>query len=315
MIMATIIVTTCANLSGARASGSISMHCNNIVRAMSMSASSVVTTSFILPGPSAHFAQHPRKSERLLTPRKCQPFISLPISNRCCTLHSTTSLMAGKRNGGKSKKAKLKKSMDRTEPDADEDGNPEQTIFATDENRNASFENITEQEIPPEFTATFASEYHAPVMPTECVNALLQQGEWGELLRARKERWRKKRSILEAKRRRSIMYDDDDVDDIGTEYDGEDEEADADNGDADSGAGNFEEKGEQSSFFDLQSAGNDLQQRPRLFIDGTLGGGGHSQALVRLSLPSVAKLEIYQYRLPFLSAMRLLLAQKRTLKP
>ncbi len=273
MIMATIIVT-CAPL-GARVSGSAGAHCNNIVRAMSMSASSVVATSFIMPGPSARFAQHPRKSERLLAPIKFQPSISLPISNRSCTLHSTTSLLASKRNGGRSKKAKLK-SMDRTEPDADEDGNPEQTLVDTDKNMN----NSLEREIPTEFNATFASEYHAPVMPTECVNALLQQGEWGELLRARKERMRKKRSILEAKRRRSMMYDDDDDNDIDSEYDGEDEEADADNGDADSGAGNFEEKGD-SLPFDLQSTGNDLQQRPRLFIDGTLGGGGHSQALLQ----------------------------------
>ena len=58
------------------------------------------------------------------------------------------------------------------------------------------------------FSATFSSVYHPPVIPKECIDTLLQQGEWGDMMRVRQERRRKKQSILEAKRRRTGYYDD-----------------------------------------------------------------------------------------------------------
>lgn len=276
VIMAAAIVTTCAaGLSGARASRHIGMHCN-LVRATS---NSVVITAFMPPS-SARFAQYPRTNERLELPRPTTMQPSPLFGYRCCTLHSTTFLMASKRNGGKSKKAKVK-SMSSNMPDDDDDddesdGTSNQLIVATDENINGSFENM-EHEMPPEFTATFASEYHAPVMPTECINALLQLGEWGDMLRARKERWRKKRSIIDAKRRRSIINHDDD-----TEDDENDEKANADADD--DGDDAFDEKGTEllpSSDSTPPLVANNSQHRPRLFVDGTLGGGGHSQALLQ----------------------------------
>lgn len=255
--MAAAIAKCCANVSGARASRSI----GNVIRALSPSPSGVVA---FLP-PSSHVVQlqRPRNNVNSIS---LQP--SLPFGNRCCHIHSTTILMASKRNGGKSKKAKLK-SINKSVPAVEGDDDAPDQIVATNENMNDIFKNKEQEEMSSEFTATFASEYHAPVMPTECVNALLQHGEWGDMLRARKERWRKKRSIIEAKRRRSLMYDDDDTDD---DEDGEDEDDDTDD---------TEEKETQLSSTDLPSAANDSQQRPRLFIDGTLGGGGHSQALLQ----------------------------------
>lgn len=81
-------------------------------------------------------------------------------------------LMMGKRkkNGGaQNKKAKLK-AMKRSKSEGDDD-----TIepSLTNANLNDILED-TEEESAPEFTATFASEYHAPVMPTECIDALLK---------------------------------------------------------------------------------------------------------------------------------------------
>ncbi len=220
--------------------------------------------------PSSHVVQlqRPRNNERqIMNSSTLQSSLPFGNSNRCCAIHSTTILMASKRNGGKSKKAKLK-SINKTAAEAEGDDDAPDQIVATNEDMNDIFENM-EQKMASEFTATFASEYHAPVMPTECVNALLQLGEWGDMLRARKERWRKKRSIIEAKRRRSLMYDDDDTED---DEDGEDEDVDTDA---------TEDRETQLSSTDLPSAANDSRLHPRLFIDGTLGGGGHSQALLQ----------------------------------
>ena len=165
--------------------------------------------------------------------------------------------MAKKKNGGKTKKTKLKPSAGRSsnhEIIDDDEG----TLLQTLDDNNESDDNLqeildnttTDDEATSEFTATFASEYHAPVMPVECIDALLQQGEWGDMLHARKEKWRKKRSIMEAKRRKADGYYNEDDDDA-------------------------KEK-------DISTVSTDTShQQPRLFIDGTLGGGGHSQALLQ----------------------------------
>lgn len=72
------------------------------------------------------------------------------------------------------------------------------------------------------------------------------------MLSAQKERWRKKRSIIEAKRRR--------------EEDAESDEEDV--------------KGNGAGLSSPTTSSSDVRQ-PRLFIDGTLGGGGHSQAILQ----------------------------------
>ncbi|KAL9181373.1 hypothetical protein ACHAXT_010178 [Thalassiosira profunda] len=172
-------------------------------------------------------------------------------ATRCNYYHSTTALlMAKKRNGGRRNKAKPKPSKRGETKGSDDESHDVQTI-PTDSDDIAE---EMEEDAAPEFTATFASEYHAPVMPAECIDALLKRGEWGDMLAARKERWRKKRSINEAKRRRAGYYDDE-------------------GGDAKSHTDDTEVKAPVSSAIDDST-------NPRLFIDGTLGGGGHSQALL-----------------------------------
>ncbi|KAL7552748.1 hypothetical protein ACHAWF_017783 [Thalassiosira exigua] len=106
-------------------------------------------------------------------------------------------------------------------------------------------------------------------MPTECIDALLKQGEWGEMLLARKERWRKKMSIQEAKRRKAGYYDDVKEDDTGRSTE------DMING----------KEAQRFSASIVTSDSISLDEMPRLFVDGTLGGGGHSQALLRQLRP------------------------------
>ena len=206
-----------------------------------------------------------RRCEQQLTTFTAQEAAKFPaLLGGRCKLHSTTILMAKrKKNGGKSKKAKLKQqqlAVRNSISNGSDDDN--ETLIQT-----LTDALDTEEESAPEFTATFASEYHAPVMPAECIDALLKQGEWGEMLRARKERWRKKRSINEAKRRRAGYDDDDD--------EGEDAKSDADGDEGGEGA--------QLSTSSSPATPNQLDEtneQPRLFIDGTLGGGGHSSALL-----------------------------------
>ncbi|KAL7470136.1 hypothetical protein ACHAXS_010363 [Conticribra weissflogii] len=107
--------------------------------------------------------------------------------------------------------------------------------------------------------APFANDYHAPVMPTECVQALLLQGEWEEMLNAKRDRWRKKQSIIDAKRRKAALYDDND-----------EENKMEDSGDIEGYSGHDE----------LNQNEAIITPRPRVFIDGTLGGGGHSHAIL-----------------------------------
>jgi 16S rRNA (cytosine1402-N4)-methyltransferase len=96
-------------------------------------------------------------------------------------------------------------------------------------------------------------------MPNECIDALLQQGVFGELMKDKKDRWRKRKSIVEAKLKKAGLLDDDDDDDD-------------DNSDID------DEVDNQEASNCAETSGS--IRRPRLFVDGTLGGGGHSQALL-----------------------------------
>lgn len=191
---------------------------------------------------------HMRGNEKLEKPALIQ-------SNRCFNIHTTTKLlMARKRNGGKKKKTKLQQQLGMPKSnsqanDVDDDG----SSSSQDIQDILDASNTDQEELTPEFTATYASEYHAPVMPSECIDALLQQGEFGQLLQAKKDKWRKKRSIINAKRRKAGYLEDD-------------EEDTADKG------------GEASSD---TTTNQHHHHQPRLFIDGTLGGGGHSQALLQ----------------------------------
>ncbi|KAL7475899.1 hypothetical protein ACHAW6_001793 [Cyclotella cf. meneghiniana] len=195
--------------------------------------------------------------------------------HRCTHFHSSaTMLMMSKRkkNGGKSKRAKLvqsgsggpvlTKNLDNESILANE--SDQRTLADLFEDENSDTE---AKEVP---STQYATEYHAPVMPTECVQALLKQGQWAELLHAKKVRWRKRKSIIEAKRKRLGYYDDVDGDEDGEDYTDESMEQE-----------NEHETG--SIMLDLNGASSpssDNIKKPRLFIDGTLGGGGHSQAIL-----------------------------------
>jgi len=173
-----------------------------------------------------------------------------------------------KKNGGKSKRAKLvqsggggpslTKNFDNESILVNESDQRTLTDLFEDENSDTE-----EKDVP---STQYATEYHAPVMPTECVQALLKQGQWAELLHAKKTRWRKRRSIIEAKRKRLGYYDD--VDDEDDEGDSTDESMEQEN-----------EHETDSIMLDLNGVSSNTK-KPRLFIDGTLGGGGHSQAIL-----------------------------------
>mmetsp|Transcript_197 Transcript_197/g.494 ORF Transcript_197/g.494 Transcript_197/m.494 type:complete len:627 (+) Transcript_197:124-2004(+) len=250
LIMASILVTARANLMmGVRASRVGVGIISSSHGAQSQSLPSLHTRAL---SNTMAFVTSPSPLQRIYEqlPTTATSLPALASFGRCSKFHSSTMLMMGKRkkNGGaQNKKAKLK-AMKKSKSEGDDDAiEPSLT--------NANLDDMledTEEESAPEFTATFASEYHAPVMPTECIDALLKQGEWGEMLSARKERWRKKRSIIEAKRRR--------------EEDAESDEEDV--------------KGKGAELSSPTTSDVSVSQ-PRLFIDGTLGGGGHSQALLQ----------------------------------
>ena len=168
--------------------------------------------------------------------------------------------MARKRNGGKRKKAKLQATTRRSKQAIDGDDDMIQTsntnILEKMLEEDSLNDDQEETSTTPEFIPRFASEYHAPVMPEECINALLQQGDFGDMLQARKEKWRKKKSILDAKRRKAGYYEDD-------------------HDEVEQGVVEKEKKKV------LQTSQQYPNQQPRIFIDGTLGGGGHSQALLQ----------------------------------
>lgn len=146
------------------------------------------------------------------------------------SFHSSTHLFGKKRNGGRGG-SKQKSTPTKRKPAAD-------GSFIADDD--------AETDELPEFNATFATPYHAPVMPSECVDALLKQGVFADILRDRKDRWRKKRNNIHAKRKK---------------------------------AGYLVNAAESCD--ENAKVNRDEARAPRLFIDGTLGGGGHSFALLQ----------------------------------
>jgi 16S rRNA (cytosine1402-N4)-methyltransferase len=216
------------------------------------------------PCSTTHFSANKQRQHGDLNNRSL--ICSVSIHQRHSYFHTSTALMMGtkrKRNGGKSKKVKentisktaLKKLANMT---MDKESN------ALEQNEELTLEEIFEAEADRDgdggdsFVSTeFATDYHAPVMPGECIQALLKQGMWADLLEAKRDRWRRKRSIVEAKRKRLGYYDESEEDDMEEESDVLD---------------NDELKHhEETTCENIQ---------PRLFIDGTLGGGGHSQAIL-----------------------------------
>ena len=189
--------------------------------------------------------------------------------NRCHGFHSSSTMLMmakQKKNGGKRKSkmsqtssGKKKQSVVASEDDDDE--------FNDLEDGELDLESLSLEEDGDDSSAVggsnsspFASEYHAPVMFKECIDALLTQDAYGDLLLAKKDRWRKKRNIMEAKRKRAGYYEEEE----------EEEDEDDDEGN---------DLKEETRSEDPNSAGH--TQRPRIFIDGTLGGGGHSEAILQ----------------------------------
>jgi 16S rRNA (cytosine1402-N4)-methyltransferase len=220
-----------------------------------------------------------------------QYYSSPYVNSRYCGYHSTpTSLLAAtarKRNGGKRKKKPVMQGggssgnnldnvvINEEDNNDDDDTNEEQTLIThNDDDINTILNHNNAKDEVSQFAPIFASEYHAPVMPTECINALLQRGEWYQMLLERKERRRKRMRILEAKRKRTELYDDDDDDD--------DDEGDDDKDDDDEDVDRVvAQRSSSPSSSEVSISNNSQIMHPRLFIDGTLGGGGHSQALLQ----------------------------------
>ena len=271
--MSAILVTTFANLMGARASRNLGIRfgarqehrllCN--FRANRDAAVRTLLNSVAFISSSSLSVQQLYENQRKTVTLQS----SLPnVNRRCREIHSTTTmLMARKKNGSKRKKSNSKSTEGSNELE-DEEGGTVEKNFANDEyslNGILDYEDAEDQES--KFDATFASEYHAPVMPTECIDALLQRGEWCQMLLDRKERWRKKRRIIEAKRRRSELYDVD-VDDDDDIKSGTNDGVDTD-------------RAQLSSSYAAPTSNGSHLKHPRIFIDGTLGGGGHSLALIQ----------------------------------
>lgn len=173
-----------------------------------------------------------------------------------------------KKNGGRSKKIEkppskrsIKLQKIAAEFDSDDDDTHDISDFGDNSDTIFDLADLEDDENTSSSTAAtsqFATDYHAPVMPKECIDALLHQGVFGEMMKDKKERWRKKKSIAEAKRRKagSSNHDDEDGDD--------------------------DDDGNDVKIKDTPDSAeiSEMSNRPRLFVDGTLGGGGHSQALL-----------------------------------
>jgi 16S rRNA (cytosine1402-N4)-methyltransferase len=169
-----------------------------------------------------------------------------------------------KRNGGKSKKVKeaimsktaLKKLANSSDKEYDLLGQNEELTI--EELLEAEADRDSGDGGDSSVSTEFATDYHAPVMPIECVQALLKQGIWADLLETKRNRWKRKRSIVEAKRKRMGYHD-------------ENEDDDTEEGESSALDNDEIEHLEETVCENIQ---------PRLFIDGTLGGGGHSQAIL-----------------------------------
>ena len=227
--------------------------------------------AFITPSFSLiHFDQQYRCKARVQhLPSSDASTLLLPARRQ---FHSSQLFMAKrKKNGGRSKKVekppskrsiKLQKIAAELDSDDDDDDDDDDTHDISDFGDNsdtifdlADLEDDDNTSSSIAATAQFATDYHAPVMPKECIDALLQQGVFGDMMKDKKERWRKKKSIAEAKRRKAGYYNDDEDRDDGNDV-------------------------KIRDTLDSAEILSEMNNQPRLFVDGTLGGGGHSQALL-----------------------------------
>lgn len=113
-------------------------------------------------------------------------------------------------------------------------------------------------------SSSYATTYHAPVMATECINAMLGIG-LDDREKKMKRKNKKKQKKMRKKDRKLAMEEED-----GENVNG----SDAESNDA------LSQVGAQTATLLVP-----LDRPPMLFVDGTLGGGGHSEALLERCRP------------------------------
>ncbi len=269
--MCAVLVTTFANLIGVRASrifGGRQQH--NLLCNIRDSRDAFVQTSFHCVTFKSSSSLSIQRLDGLQQKKNESPSY-FPSANKRCSIHSTTTtMMVRKKNGGRRKNSKSMNEMNDFEDEGV--GSVKQTFVTNENNPHEILDHEDAEDHESQFAATYASEYHAPVMPKECIDALLQQGEWCQILLDRKERLRKRSRIIEAKRRRAELYD------YGDSVDDDSDEDDVESGTDD---GLIENETQLTSSHTAPPSYGSEQKRPRIFIDGTMGGGGHSQGLLQ----------------------------------
>ena len=110
---------------------------------------------------------------------------------------------------------------------------------------------------------SYATSYHAPVMAAECINAMLGICLEDDKGKKPKGKYAKKQKRMRKKDRKLAI-----------------EQEDIDNGDGDDDASS-----DTLSPAVTDAVTKSTNRPPMLFVDGTLGGGGHSKALLERCLP------------------------------
>jgi len=116
-----------------------------------------------------------------------------------------------------------------------------------------------ESHLPPS-SSSYATSYHAPVMATECIDAMLGIGLLGDKQKKTRGKNKKKQRRMR-KRERKLAID-------------------QKGGDNDEDVSSSDTLSEE-----VDSATMPADRPPMLFVDGTLGGGGHSEALLERCRP------------------------------
>ena len=111
-------------------------------------------------------------------------------------------------------------------------------------------------------SSSYATTYHAPVMATECINALLGIGLDDKEKKMKREKKRKQKKMR--KKDRKLAMEEEDGDRVNRS---DDVSSDA------------------LSQIAAHTATLPIDRPPMLFVDGTLGGGGHSEALLERCRP------------------------------
>lgn len=106
-------------------------------------------------------------------------------------------------------------------------------------------------------SSSYATTYHAPVMATECINAMLGIG-LDDKEKKMKGKNKKKQKKMRKKDRKLAMKEED----------------------SDCANGSDAASSDALSQIVAHTATQPIDRPPMLFVDGTLGGGGHSEALL-----------------------------------